>query len=111
MSDDTLQRLGETLAARRGGDPATSYTAALVQGGTERILKKVGEEATEVVVAAKDVGAGGDRDALVGEVADLWFHSLVLLAHNDIDPQLVLDELDRRFGLSGHEEKASRSKK
>ena len=104
MSDDTLQRLGDTLAARRGGDPATSYTAALVQGGTERILKKVGEEATEVVLA----GSGGDDDAVIHEIADLWYHTLVLLAARGLGPEDVLRELDRRSGVSGHEEKAAR---
>jgi phosphoribosyl-ATP pyrophosphohydrolase len=104
MSEDTLQRLGETLAARREADPATSYTAALVQGGAERILKKVGEEATEVVIA----GGGGDDDALVHEVADLWYHTLVLLAARGLGPGDVLAELDRRSGVSGHDEKAAR---
>lgn len=104
MTEDTLQRLGETLAERRTADPEESYTAALVQGGTERILKKVGEEATEVVIA----GGGDDDAALVHEVADLWYHTLVLLAARGLGPRDVLAELERRGGVSGHTEKAAR---
>ncbi len=104
MSEDTLQRLGETLAARRGADADASYTAALVQGGAERILKKVGEEATEVVLA----GTGDDDARVVHEVADLWYHTLVLLAARGLGPQDVLGELERRSGVSGHDEKAAR---
>jgi len=104
---DILQQLTTVLNERKQADPDSSYVASLYAGGTDKILKKLGEEATETVIAGK----GGLRDEIIYETADLWFHSLVLLAHNDIDPQLVLDELDRRFGLSGHEEKASRSKK
>jgi len=104
MSEDTLQRLGATLAERRSADPGDSYTAALVQGGPERILKKVGEEATEVVMA----GSSDDDAALVHEVADLWYHTLVLLAARGLGPQDILDELDRRAGVSGHAEKSAR---
>ncbi|WP_297809355.1 phosphoribosyl-ATP diphosphatase [uncultured Methylophaga sp.] len=104
---DILQKLNAVLQERKQADPDSSYVASLYAGGTDKILKKLGEEATETVIAGK----GGQRDEIIYETADLWFHSLVLLAHNEIDPQLVLDELDRRFGLSGHEEKASRSKK
>lgn len=104
---DILQQLTTVLNERKQADPDSSYVASLYAGGTDKILKKLGEEATETVIAGK----GGRRDEIIYETADLWFHSLVLLAHNDIDPQLILDELDRRFGLSGHEEKASRSKK
>lgn len=104
---DILQKLTTVLNERKQADPDSSYVASLYAGGTDKILKKLGEEATETVIAGK----GGQRDEIIYETADLWFHSLVLLAHNDIDPQLILDELDRRFGLSGHEEKASRSKK
>ena len=104
MTEDTLQRLGATLAERRNADPGDSYTAALVQGGTERILKKVGEEATEVVIA----GGGDDDSALVHEVADLWYHTLVLLAARGLGPEDVLAELERRAGVSGHTEKAAR---
>jgi phosphoribosyl-ATP pyrophosphohydrolase len=101
-----LHKLNEVLQARKAADADSSYVASLYAGGTDKILKKLGEEATETVIAGK----AGKRDEIIYETADLWFHSLVLLAHNDIDPQLILDELDRRFGLSGHEEKASRSK-
>jgi phosphoribosyl-ATP pyrophosphohydrolase len=103
---DILQKLNAVLQERKQADPDSSYVASLYAGGTDKILKKLGEEATETVIAGK----GGQRDEIIYETADLWFHSLVLLAHNEIDPQLILDELDRRFGLSGHEEKASRSK-
>lgn len=102
---DILHKLSQVLNERKQADPEKSYVASLYAAGTDKILKKLGEEATETVIAGK----GGQRDEIIYETADLWFHSLVLLAHNDIDPQLILDELDRRFGLSGHEEKASRS--
>jgi phosphoribosyl-ATP pyrophosphohydrolase len=104
MNEDTLARLGETLAARRDADPATSYTAALLQGGDARILRKVGEEATEVVLA----GTGTDTNALVHEVADLWYHTLVLLAQRGLGPDAVTAALEQRSGMSGHEEKATR---
>jgi len=103
---DTLNKLAEVLEARKNADPDSSYVASLYHAGTDKILKKLGEEATETVIAGK----GGDRDEIIYETADLWFHSLVLLTHNNIEPQAILDELDRRFGLSGMEEKASRSK-
>jgi len=102
---DILHKLSVVLNERKQADPKSSYVASLYAAGTDKILKKLGEEATETVIAGK----GGQRDEIIYETADLWFHSLVLLAHNDIDPQLILDELDRRFGLSGHDEKASRS--
>jgi phosphoribosyl-ATP pyrophosphohydrolase len=101
---DVLNRLAEVLEARKAADPGSSYVAKLYDKGLDAILKKVGEEATETVMAAKD----GDRDKLVSEVADLWFHVLVLLAQQDLHPDQVLAELDRRFGLSGLAEKASR---
>ncbi|WP_440996772.1 phosphoribosyl-ATP diphosphatase [Arhodomonas sp. SL1] len=104
MADDILQRLAEVLEARKGADPEGSYVAGLYARGEDRILKKVGEEATETVLAAKS----GDRDHLVYETADLWFHTLVMLAHYGRGPADVLAELDRRFGLSGHDEKAAR---
>ena len=103
---DVLNRLAEILEERKQADPSSSYVASLYHGGTDKILKKLGEEATETIIAGK----GGNRDEIIYETADLWFHSLVLLAHNEIDPQVILDELDRRFGLSGLEEKANRSK-
>lgn len=107
----TLARVAGTIEARKpenGGDPATSYVARLMAKGDDAILKKIGEEATELVMAAKDVRAGADRSKVLYECADLWFHSMVLLARFDLSPQQVLDELARREGLSGIEEKASR---
>lgn len=102
--NNTLQQLADVLEQRKGADPDSSYVAQLYSKGLDKILKKVGEEATEVVMAAKD----GDNDNVVYEVADLWFHTLVLLAQQGLSPDDVLKELDRRFGLSGLEEKASR---
>ena len=101
---DTLQRLAEVLEARKGGDPEASYVARLYGKGLDAILKKVGEEATETVLAAKD----GDPARIVYETADLWFHTLVMLAHQGLGPDAVLAELERRFGLSGLDEKAAR---
>ena len=103
---DVLNRLAEIIEDRKQAAPESSYVASLYHGGTDKILKKLGEEATETIIAGK----GGIRDEIIYETADLWFHSLVLLAHNNIEPQTILDELDRRFGLSGLEEKANRSK-
>jgi phosphoribosyl-ATP pyrophosphohydrolase len=106
-SNDTLARLAAVIESRRpeaGGDPSKSYVARLFSKGTDAILKKVGEEATEVVMAAKD--GGGPK--LVGEVADLWFHTLITLAAFDLKPADVLAELERREGLSGLEEFALR---
>jgi phosphoribosyl-ATP pyrophosphohydrolase len=104
---DTLQKLAEVLEERKGADPDSSYVAKLYSKGLDAILKKVGEEATETVMAAKD----GEADKIIYEVADLWFHTLVLLKQQNLEPQQVLDELERRFGLSGLEEKASRGDK
>ena len=101
---DILERLQEAIEARRGADPGTSYVAALNAKGLDAILKKVGEEATETVVAGK----GGVREDVVHEVADLWFHCLVLLAWHGIPLAEVLAELERREGRSGIDEKASR---
>ena len=103
-SDDTLARLAAVIESRRGGDPDRSYVARLFAKGTDAMLKKVGEEATEVVMAGKD----GDPDKLVAEMADLWFHSLVVLAAHGLRPAHVLAELERREGLSGLEEFALR---
>lgn len=100
-----LHRLAQTLEARKGGDPGSSYVASLFAKGTDAILKKIGEEATETVLAAKE----GDRLKIVRETADLWFHCLVMLAHNGLGPDDVLAELRRREGISGIEEKASRA--
>jgi phosphoribosyl-ATP pyrophosphohydrolase len=101
---DLLERLSAVLESRKDADPDSSYVAKLYSKGLDAILKKIGEEATETVMAAKD----GDNQKIVYETADLWFHTLVLLAHQGLKPQDVLDELDRRFGLSGLEEKARR---
>ncbi|QKT03184.1 phosphoribosyl-ATP diphosphatase [Ectothiorhodospiraceae bacterium 2226] len=105
--DDVLARLAEVLEARKQADPQASYVSGLYAKGLDAILKKVGEEATETVMAAKD----GDVDKIVCETADLWFHTLVLLAHQGVGPQDVLNELQRRFGLSGIDEKAARGRK
>ena len=102
--NDTLARLAAVIDARRGADPDRSYVARLFSRGTDAILKKVGEEATEVVMAAKD----GDRQRIVAETADLWFHTLVALNHFGLGPGEVLAELERREGLSGLEEFALR---
>jgi len=101
---DILDRLAATIASRVSADPATSYVAALVAKGDDAILKKIGEEATETVMAAKD----GDKLHIVRETADLWFHSLVLLAWHGLGPEDVLAELRRREGISGINEKKSR---
>jgi phosphoribosyl-ATP pyrophosphohydrolase len=101
---DTLARLAAVIESRRGGDPDKSYVARLFAKGPDAILKKIGEEATETVMAAKD----GDRARIVAEMADLWFHAMVALAAFGLKPQDVLDELARREGLSGLEEKALR---
>jgi phosphoribosyl-ATP pyrophosphohydrolase len=108
---DTLQRLAAVIEARKpanGGDPAQSYVARLFAKGDDAILKKIGEEATETVMAAKDARVDGDTAKVVYECADLWFHSLIMLAQFDLTPQDVLDELARREGMSGIEEKANR---
>lgn len=101
---EVLDRLAEVLEQRKQADPDRSYVARLYSKGLDAVLKKIGEEATETVMAAKD----GDRAKVVYEVADLWFHCLVLLTREGIHPDEVLRELDRRFGLSGLEEKARR---
>ena len=103
-STDTLARLAAVIESRRGGDPDKSYVARLFAKGPDAILKKIGEEATETVMAAKD----GDRQRIVAEMADLWFHTMVALAAFGLKPQDVLDELARREGLSGLEELALR---
>lgn len=101
---DVLERLADLLEQRKGADPQSSYVAKLYAKGMDGILKKVGEEATETILAAKT----GDREQIVYETADLWFHCLVMLAKADLKPQDILDELARREGLSGLDEKASR---
>lgn len=105
-----LQQLTEILSERRDGDPEESYVASLHQKGLNKILEKVGEEATEVILAARDVEQGADSDIVVGEVADLWFHTLVMLSHLDLDASDVLSCLEDRFGLSGIAEKSARGK-
>ncbi|WP_028301272.1 phosphoribosyl-ATP diphosphatase [Oceanospirillum beijerinckii] len=107
---DVLQQLGDILEQRRHADPDTSYVAKLHHKGLNKILEKVGEEATETIIAAKDAQHSGDHSEVIYETADLWFHSLVALSHLGESPQAVLDELARRFGMSGLEEKASRTK-
>ena len=102
----TLDKLAAVLESRKGADPVSSYVASLYDQGLDAILKKIGEEATETVIAAKD----GEAGPLLHEIADLWFHTLVLLAHQGLKPDDVLSELDRRFGLSGLDEKAQRNK-
>jgi phosphoribosyl-ATP pyrophosphohydrolase len=104
---DILNRLAAVLEARKNADPESSYVAGLYAKGLDAILKKIGEEATETVIAAKT----GGREALIHEVADLWFHTLVLLIRQGIAPDAVLAELDRRFGTSGVVEKAQRGNK
>jgi phosphoribosyl-ATP pyrophosphohydrolase len=103
-SNDSLARLAAVIESRKGGDPDKSYVARLLARGPDAFLKKIGEEATEVVMAAKD----GDRRKLVNEVADLWFHSMIALAHYGAAPADVIRELERREGLSGLDEKALR---
>lgn len=105
---DILQQLAGIIDARRDASPDESYVASLHHRGLNRILEKIGEEATEVVLAAKDAAPDGDRRALAGEVADLWFHSMVMLSHLDMSVDEVLDCLAERLGVSGLEEKASR---
>ena len=102
--DEVLQRLTATIAARRGADPATSYVATLFAKGDDAMIKKIGEEATEAVMAAKD----GDRLRLTAEIADLWFHCLVVLVKHGLGPADVCAELARREGVSGLQEKAAR---
>lgn len=105
MNDDILSQLASVIAARRDAAPETSYVASLQAAGIDRILRKVGEECTETIVASKN----GELESIVYETADLWFHTLIMLAHHGLGPAEVLAELERRFGLSGIEEKASRA--
>src|SRR5471032_2248326 len=105
---DTLTRLAEVLEERKGAAADSSYVASLYNKGLNKILEKVGEESVETIIAAKDAAISGDCSDVIYETADLWFHSMVMLAQLGQHPQAVLDELDRRFGLSGHAEKASR---
>ncbi len=111
MNNNTLAEVAKILEARKSAEADSSYVASLYHKGLDAILKKVGEEATEVVMAAKDAEADTEKtDKIVYEVADLWFHTLVLLAQQNLHPDDVLKELERRFGTSGLVEKASRNK-
>ena len=108
---DTLMRLASVIDSRKpaaGGDAQASYVARLFHKGPDAFLKKIGEEATEVVMASKDADHGGDRTKVVGEVADLWFHTMIALSHHGLSPADVVAELERREGTSGIEEKALR---
>lgn len=105
INDSVLAQLAEVLESRKQAEPDSSYVAKLYAKGLDAILKKIGEEATETVMAAKD----GEKDKIVYEIADLWFHTLVLLAQQGLHPDAVLTELARRFGVSGLVEKASRT--
>ena len=110
-AEDALARLAAVIESRKaanGGDPEKSYVARLLHKGPDAFLKKIGEEATEVVMAAKDADHGGDRNKIIYEVADLWFHSMIALAHYGLTPAQVVAELERREGTSGIEEKALR---
>jgi phosphoribosyl-ATP pyrophosphohydrolase len=108
---DILSALSEVLEARKNSSPDSSYVASLHQKGLNKILEKVGEECTETIIAAKDAEKSGDNAELIGECADLWFHSLVMLSALGEKPQAILDELARRFDLSGLVEKAQRQQK
>ncbi|WP_347255510.1 phosphoribosyl-ATP diphosphatase [Brachymonas denitrificans] len=111
ISTDILARVADVLESRlpaNGGNPESSYVARLLHKGPDAFLKKIGEEATETVMAAKDVDAGADKAKLVYEVADLWFHTMVALTYYGLRPEDVVAELARREGISGIEEKASR---
>ncbi|MFT5219768.1 MAG: phosphoribosyl-ATP pyrophosphohydrolase [Planctomycetota bacterium] len=107
MSDDILARLMAVLESRKSADPDSSYVAGLYDKGLDSILKKIGEESTETIIAAKS----GDGEQIIYETADLWFHCLVMLAQQNLDVESVLNELDRRFGVSGVDEKAARKLK
>ena len=110
-SADALAQLASVIESRlpqHGGNPEESYVARLLHKGPDAFLKKIGEEATEVVMAAKDADFGGDKSKIVGEVADLWFHCMIAVAHYGLKPQDVITELERRAGTSGLEEKALR---
>ena len=109
MTTDTLGRIAQVLAERKQASADSSYVASLYHKGLNKILEKVGEEATETNLAAKDAQISGNTDELIYETADLWFHSMIMLSALDVGPQAVLDELERRFGVSGHAEKASRN--
>lgn len=110
MKSDVLAELAATLEQRKAAAADSSYVASLHAKGLNKILEKVGEESIETIIAAKDAVVSGDKSDLIYETADLWFHTLVMLSHLDIGPDAILDELARRFNLSGLDEKASRTK-
>ncbi|RBP81043.1 phosphoribosyl-ATP diphosphatase [Marinomonas rhizomae] len=110
MKSDVLAELAATLEERKTAAADSSYVASLHAKGLNKILEKVGEESIETIIAAKDAVTSGDKSDLIYETADLWFHTLVMLSHLDIGPDAILDELARRFNLSGLDEKASRTK-
>ncbi|MES0372043.1 MAG: phosphoribosyl-ATP diphosphatase [Mariprofundaceae bacterium] len=104
MSKDVLKQLTEVIESRKGADASDSYVASLFAKGEDKILEKVGEEATETILASKS----GEKEKIIYETADLWFHTMVMLAHHGLNSEDVVNELGRRFGVSGHDEKASR---
>tara|TARA_R110001592_G_scaffold322512_6_gene601455 strand:- start:91 stop:426 length:336 start_codon:yes stop_codon:yes gene_type:complete len=106
---DILIELGRIIEQRKQADAAESYVASLHHKGLNKILEKVGEEATETIIAAKDYNRGNPDESVVKETADLWFHTLVMLSHLDLGPDDVLEELRKRFDISGHAEKAART--
>lgn len=109
MTSDTLERIAQVLAERKNASADSSYVASLYHKGLNKILEKVGEEATETILAAKDAQFTGNTGDVIYETADLWFHSMIMLTALDLEPRAVLEELERRFGVSGHAEKASRN--
>ncbi|MCK9237174.1 MAG: phosphoribosyl-ATP diphosphatase [Thiopseudomonas sp.] len=109
MTAHTLERIAEVLEARKNAAPESSYVASLYHKGLNKILEKVGEEAVETILAAKDAQHSQDMTEVIYETADLWFHSMLMLSALNIPAQHVFDELERRFGLSGHAEKAART--
>ena len=108
--DDVLTRLADTLQQRKAVESDSSYVASLYAKGLDKILEKVGEEAVETILAAKNAAQSGDTEQLVSETADLWFHTLIMLAHLQQRPEAILAELERREGRSGLEEKAARKR-
>jgi phosphoribosyl-ATP pyrophosphohydrolase len=108
MNNDILSELARVLEDRKKAAPDSSYVASLHHKGLNKILEKIGEECTETVIAAKDADISGKHDDLIYETADLWFHTLVMLSHFNVQPDTILNELARRFNVSGHAEKASR---
>jgi len=106
---DVLQQIGNMLEQRKGSDKEQSYVASLYAKGLNKILEKVGEESIETIIAAKDAQVSGNNEEVIYETADLWFHSLIMLAQLGIKPDAILVELERRIGTSGHDEKANRS--